>query len=418
MISNELKTKLLSHYKQLQEHEDFRLYKNSKKYVLNFLSKFSPELLKEISGKELLNTLHAPKASGVESLTYWLEHKNHEETFADIFGGITVGSAGAFRVYYNEQTSSWKDRNHKKINEDRAIEIAEENMKLLKVKFTGCILSKNKIPVDILLDRYYPLENIHSVTKAFLEFQKEFVQIQNLITRLPVKRVPHMKKNSIYFLQPHASCLFLHETIGHPLEYFGSISYLANKNIKNQDLHISINSPNLVKNLYNFDDDGIEPSYTTLIHSNPKINIMTNLNTILAFTDCKINNQGLILTGNSRSEFYESPQVRQGHITIEEGQNDLNEEKENFTGISFYNCRDGGYYNYYNKAFIVFNGIFYKKGNKQFLINNFHFESNPLHFLESICETGNRSESIIFGCGKNSSIIPVGVKAPCLKIIL
>lgn len=96
-----------------------------KEYYNNFRKRFGPELLKNIDGEELLETIHGQ--GNKDSLVYWLEFKNDEEFPNKYFGGIGGGSSLKYGVFYSKDSRAWiKGGKLIKISLDEAINIARK----------------------------------------------------------------------------------------------------------------------------------------------------------------------------------------------------------------------------------------------------------------------------------------------------
>ena len=73
-------------------------------YYRLFRERFGPEVLRNLDGEALLETLH--DHSNRDSLVYWLEFKNDAE-FPAAFGSIGGGSALKFGIYRRKETGAW-----------------------------------------------------------------------------------------------------------------------------------------------------------------------------------------------------------------------------------------------------------------------------------------------------------------------
>jgi 5-methylcytosine-specific restriction enzyme B len=96
-------------------------------YYDAFRRRFGPDLLGNLDGEVLLETMHG---SGYQdSLIYWLEFKNDED-FPAIFGSIAGGSALKFGIYRRKETGTWMTgtpHNQREISIEEAIQIARKN---------------------------------------------------------------------------------------------------------------------------------------------------------------------------------------------------------------------------------------------------------------------------------------------------
>ena len=73
-------------------------------YYATFHKRFGPEVLAQLDGTTLLETMHLH--GNKDSLVYWLEFKNDEEMPA-LFGSIAGGSALKFGIYRRNETGEW-----------------------------------------------------------------------------------------------------------------------------------------------------------------------------------------------------------------------------------------------------------------------------------------------------------------------
>jgi len=96
-------------------------------YYSTFRQRFGPEILSQLDGVDLLETMHLH--GNKDSLVYWLEFKNDEE-LPDIFGGIGGGSALKFGIYCSKETGKWMaghPRKQKVLSQDEAVAIAQKH---------------------------------------------------------------------------------------------------------------------------------------------------------------------------------------------------------------------------------------------------------------------------------------------------
>ncbi len=73
-------------------------------YYKTFRDKFGPDILKNVDGEALLETMHG--TGNKESLAYWLEFKNDEE-FPAVFGSIAGGTSFKFGLFRKKETGIW-----------------------------------------------------------------------------------------------------------------------------------------------------------------------------------------------------------------------------------------------------------------------------------------------------------------------
>ncbi|UPU37485.1 hypothetical protein M1B72_07210 [Geomonas paludis] len=93
-----------------------------------FRSRFGPERLGSLDGKDLLHTMHAQGSK--DSMVYWIEYKHDEEFPGRNFGGISGGSSHVYGIFRRGGTDQWvkgNPRNDQDISEEEAIGIARKH---------------------------------------------------------------------------------------------------------------------------------------------------------------------------------------------------------------------------------------------------------------------------------------------------
>jgi 5-methylcytosine-specific restriction protein B len=96
-------------------------------YYATFRDRFGPQVLSELDGEHLLETMHAH--GNQNSLVYWLEFKDDEELPAQ-FGSIAGGSALKFGLYRSAETGEWMTghpRNKEVLSIEQAISKARQH---------------------------------------------------------------------------------------------------------------------------------------------------------------------------------------------------------------------------------------------------------------------------------------------------
>lgn len=137
LIRKELIEIIQNQYEIYKDSEEFPSIELIDEKINLFQEKFDPNSL-NINGKGLLLKMHRPLKEGEEqSLVYWLEKKDDEE-FPSHFGNVSVGNAGQYRVYFSPKDDTWRNKDIKKISEEKAIELAEKNRNLLKKASDMC----------------------------------------------------------------------------------------------------------------------------------------------------------------------------------------------------------------------------------------------------------------------------------------
>lgn len=92
-----------------------------------FAEKFAPEILKNLDGESLLNTIF--NIGNRDGLTYWLEFKNDEEFRTSDYGSIAGGSAFKYVMFKRNSDDKWVTGNPQNptiLSLDEAILLARE----------------------------------------------------------------------------------------------------------------------------------------------------------------------------------------------------------------------------------------------------------------------------------------------------
>jgi 5-methylcytosine-specific restriction enzyme B len=106
MLDPQIKKKILDAYDGAKV--DGNLYSRDKldTFFRNFRSRFGPDELKQLEGRELLERMHGRGDN--DSLAYWLEFKYDADEFPGTeFGGIGGGSAFKFGIFYRRGIDMW-----------------------------------------------------------------------------------------------------------------------------------------------------------------------------------------------------------------------------------------------------------------------------------------------------------------------
>jgi len=123
-------------------------------YYSTFRQRFGPEILSQLDGVDLLETMHLH--GNKDSLVYWLEFKNDEE-LPDIFGGIGGGSALKFGIYRSKESGEWisgHPRKQKVLSQDEAVAIARKHRDQI---IKGCDIL-NRMPQNATEKHYEELQ--------------------------------------------------------------------------------------------------------------------------------------------------------------------------------------------------------------------------------------------------------------------
>src|SRR3954471_10374563 len=104
MLDDRIRSRILDDHKKLTA--DGKLLSRSQLDACyrTFRSRFGPDVLANLDGEELLETMHTH--GNRDSLVYWLEFKNDDE-FPAHFGSISGGSAFKFGVFRRKETGTW-----------------------------------------------------------------------------------------------------------------------------------------------------------------------------------------------------------------------------------------------------------------------------------------------------------------------
>jgi 5-methylcytosine-specific restriction enzyme B len=106
MLDPQIKKKILDAYDSAKS--DGSVYSRAKldTFFRNFRSRFGPDQLKQLEGKELLERMHGRGDN--DSLAYWLEYKYDPEEFPGTeLGGIGGGAAFKFGIFYRRGADMW-----------------------------------------------------------------------------------------------------------------------------------------------------------------------------------------------------------------------------------------------------------------------------------------------------------------------
>src|SRR5262245_12161712 len=127
MLEPSIKQRLLERYEQMNAEGKLLSPTQLDGFYSTFRSRFGPDVLSNLDGEALLETMHAH--GNRDSLVYWLEFKNDDE-FPNRFGSIAGGSALKFGIFRRRETGEWQksDRNYPKpIPVQEAIAIARKH---------------------------------------------------------------------------------------------------------------------------------------------------------------------------------------------------------------------------------------------------------------------------------------------------
>ena len=144
IIAEEIAEDLKRIHQRLSQEGKLLSNERLKECYTTFRERFGPEVLSNLEGEKLLNTIH--DNSNKNSMVYWLEFKKDEE-FPPIFGSISGGSAFKFGVFRSSKTGAWmtgSSSQQAEITIKEAIKIAEKHRDQL-IKGS---LELDKLPVN------------------------------------------------------------------------------------------------------------------------------------------------------------------------------------------------------------------------------------------------------------------------------
>ena len=127
MLDDRLKGNLLETHTRMQISGQLLSPQQLDHCYSEFRSRFAPNVLCQLDGERLLNTMHAHGSN--ESLVYWLEFKIAEVNSAR-FGSIAGGSALKFGIYRRKDSGVWmtgSPQKQRQIDIDEAIATARRH---------------------------------------------------------------------------------------------------------------------------------------------------------------------------------------------------------------------------------------------------------------------------------------------------
>ena len=127
MLEERLKNKLLETHMRMRVSGQLLSPSQLDHCYAEFRSRFAPDVLRQLDGERLLNTMHAHGSK--ESLVYWLEFKIAGVGSAR-FGSIAGGSALKFGIYRRKDTGEWmtgSPQKQRQIDIDEAVMIARRH---------------------------------------------------------------------------------------------------------------------------------------------------------------------------------------------------------------------------------------------------------------------------------------------------
>ena len=120
-VQSDIKSLIKQKY---EEHTDFNFDELKEGYD-KFQALYSKEVIKSLSGRDLLYRLFARKEDNPDSLIYNIEHNSYYRKF----GGIGGGSSFKYPLFWYSKENSWitgTRKNHRVLTEEEAIVRAEE----------------------------------------------------------------------------------------------------------------------------------------------------------------------------------------------------------------------------------------------------------------------------------------------------
>jgi hypothetical protein len=127
LLNSKVKENLEKKYQQLRDAGELISADELKKCYATFKERFGLDVLENLDGEELLETMH--NSSNRDSLVYWLEFKNDDE-FPARFGSIAGGSSLKFGIYKRAESGEWttgSPTKQRSIQIDEAISIAKKH---------------------------------------------------------------------------------------------------------------------------------------------------------------------------------------------------------------------------------------------------------------------------------------------------
>lgn len=126
MVDPSVKQRLLERLQRLKAEGRLLSRAQLDGYYATFRERFGPEVLANLDGEALLETMHGRE----DSLVYWLEFKNDDEFKTRPLGGIGGGSADKFGLFRRVKTEAWEIRegtNFRELTVDEAIVLAQKH---------------------------------------------------------------------------------------------------------------------------------------------------------------------------------------------------------------------------------------------------------------------------------------------------
>lgn len=126
MIDPLVKQRLLERLQRLKAEGRLLSRAQLDGYYAAFRERFGPEVLADLDGEALLETMHNRE----DSLVYWLEYKSDEDFPTTAFGSIAGGSAAKFGIFRRKETDMWEvgeGRGTREISVDEAIAVAQKH---------------------------------------------------------------------------------------------------------------------------------------------------------------------------------------------------------------------------------------------------------------------------------------------------
>jgi len=155
-IKKDLMEKLMERYEKMVSNEELLpLDKLNEEYSL-FRSKFNPNILKNLDGELLIETMF--HIGNKDSLSYWLEYKNDDEFKTSMYGGISGGSSFKYIMFKRNLDGKWvtgNPQNPRVLTADEAVELGR---KLRDSLVAGAELIE-KLGSNISIEEYIKLQN-------------------------------------------------------------------------------------------------------------------------------------------------------------------------------------------------------------------------------------------------------------------
>ena len=166
---------LIEKFKREYESGVFVAFENeASKLYKAFREKFAPNVLAELEGEKLLDTIFLGKDNN--SMCYYLEH---EPEYRNVFGSIRGGSAAKYGLYYNKNLNGWVAGNWKNPENLLSLDDAIKKGEAIRDAIVqACKIIETLIPFSVEL--------------AYEELSRKLADIQNMSDNQWIRKYFHM----------------------------------------------------------------------------------------------------------------------------------------------------------------------------------------------------------------------------------